>query len=92
MSFFAVVPGGEPPLPQHPHHPGRHQTGPPRGQRDHREAEGAQAGPHHLPPGPGHGQGDRGSQVPRVLRPHAEGPQERVRRGHPGRALPTAQA
>lgn len=90
--LFPVVPRGEPPLPQHPHHPRGHQAGPPRRQGDHREAEGAEARPHHLPPGAGHGQGDRGRQVPRVLGPHPEGPEERVRRGHPGRALPAAQA
>lgn len=90
--LFPVVPRGEPPLPQHPHHPCRHQARPARRQGDYREAEGAEAGPHHLPPGLGHGQRDRGRQVPRVLGPHPEGPEERVRRGHPGRAVPAAQA
>ncbi|KAL1474908.1 hypothetical protein MTO96_037672 [Rhipicephalus appendiculatus] len=48
--------------------------------------------PHHVPAGAGHGQGDRRRQVPRVLGPHPEGPEERLRRGHPCGALPAAQA
>lgn len=87
-----MVSRSEPPLPEHPHHPGGHQARSPRRQRDDREAERAQAGPHHIPPGPGNGQGDRRSQVPRMFGPHSEGAQKRVRRGNPRRSVPTAQA
>ena len=58
------------------------------GRRD-RRAAGRQAHAAY-PAGAGRatGQGDRRLQVRRVLGPHAAGPEERLRRGHPGRAQP----
>lgn len=91
-ALCAVVPWGKPPLPEYAHHSCGHQARLARGQRHGGETAGAQAGPYHLPTRAGHGQGNRGRQVPRVLCPHPEGPQERLRRGHPRCPLPTAQA
>lgn len=34
------------------------------------------------------GPGDHGSQIPRMLGPHAERPQDGVRRSHPCRSMP----
>lgn len=85
-----MVPGGAAPLPVDAHHPGGHQAGPARGQGHHREAQGQEAGAHHLPTGPRHVQRDQRGALPRVLGAHAEGAQERVRRGHPRRAVPRA--
>lgn len=51
-----VVSWGETSLSQHSHHPGGHQAGSEGWQRHHREAEGEETLPHHLPPRTGHGQ------------------------------------
>ena len=66
-------PLGQTPLPSSPNHPGWHKARSAGRQGDDRQAEREATRPHHLPTGIGHGQGCRGSEVPRVLCPHTKG-------------------
>uniref|UniRef100_A0A3B3HVF9 Uncharacterized protein n=1 Tax=Oryzias latipes TaxID=8090 RepID=A0A3B3HVF9_ORYLA len=63
----AVVPRGQTPLSGHAHHPGGHQAGSEGRQGHHRKAEGEEALPYHLPPGLGHGQGNKCGEISGVL-------------------------
>lgn len=54
-----VVPWGPSPLPLHTHHPRRNQVGSEGREGHHWEAEGEEAGSHHLPAGPGFSQRNR---------------------------------
>lgn len=87
----AVGGGGAAPQPADADSAGGHEARPARGPRDDREAQGEEAGAGLVPEGAHARQRDRRRQVPRVQRAHAEGRQERVRRGHPRRPQPGAQ-
>jgi len=90
--MITVVPRGESPLPEHAHHPGRHEAGSARGQGDCGETEGEEVVSPHLPPGPCYGQGDWLGQVSGMLRLNAERSEDSVRRGHSSGVVPETQA
>lgn len=90
--FLTVVPWSEPSLSQHSHHPGWHKAGLERGQGNSGEAEGEASVTHHLPTGPGHGQGDWSRQISRVLSSHAKRTQICLWWSHPCCAVSQTQA